>query len=407
MYKTVRHGENSLQYTILPQTDDFRTNPIDAEHHGRSGSRAGRPTSGKRKNKSSLWAYVGLFFVCSVVTGAILIPLLVTTDLMPSPATWFIKSQKAREIENKSVNIKVIEDEKPQAGPLSATFKPYTGKSRNTIIAPVLRENIKKSDTLSTVLLLSTKGGDIENGATTRLRTTSTTSGLNPTNIIMDENDENDLSENEIISNDIDKTIIKIETTSKLPTTFKTITPPPLPPPPPSTQTVEAQTITTPELSTTELSASPTTTPPPTTSSTSTIQTKTTALPSTTIKDNDYIIITSTLSSSSQPPPPPPPPPSSTKDDNSNTNNPRHNPSKPKILYQEITSRHNNTGGTASALNQSNTGNDYVAKIHLSPAEGVQQSDSKNWIKSHWPFVDPSTYFQWAVSKLHLTILID
>lgn len=90
MYKTIRHGENSLQYTILPQNDDFRTNPIDSEivTHER------RIRSKFQRTKSSILAYIGLFFVCSVVTGAIVVPLLVSRDIMPSPLKLFNKDDE-------------------------------------------------------------------------------------------------------------------------------------------------------------------------------------------------------------------------------------------------------------------------------------------------------------------------
>uniref|UniRef100_A0A6B2E7S3 Uncharacterized protein n=1 Tax=Phlebotomus kandelakii TaxID=1109342 RepID=A0A6B2E7S3_9DIPT len=94
MYKTVRHGENSLQYTILPQNDDYRG--------GAGGGEGGRKRSRtcRHNRKKSIVAYVGLFFVCAVIAGTLLIPLMVTSDLMPSPASWFYRAQKAREMRN-------------------------------------------------------------------------------------------------------------------------------------------------------------------------------------------------------------------------------------------------------------------------------------------------------------------
>lgn len=77
MYKTIRHGENSLQYTILPQHDDYKG--IDGK------SRSHR--SGRKKR--NLMAFIGLFFVCSIITGAILVPLMVSVEFMASPTAWF------------------------------------------------------------------------------------------------------------------------------------------------------------------------------------------------------------------------------------------------------------------------------------------------------------------------------
>ncbi|GAB0092757.1 hypothetical protein DMENIID0001_077910 [Sergentomyia squamirostris] len=91
MYKTVRHGENSLQYTILPQNDDYRSG---------DGGRNRNSRTCRHNRKKSIVAYVGLFFVCAVIAGTLLIPLMVTSDLMPSPASWFYRAQKAREMRN-------------------------------------------------------------------------------------------------------------------------------------------------------------------------------------------------------------------------------------------------------------------------------------------------------------------
>lgn len=90
MYKTIRQGENSLQYTILPQQDEGRTGP--AVVHRKNGG-GGAPRAGGSRKKSIL-AYIGLFFVCAIITFAILIPLMVTSDLMPTPTAWFYRNQK-------------------------------------------------------------------------------------------------------------------------------------------------------------------------------------------------------------------------------------------------------------------------------------------------------------------------
>lgn len=97
MYKTIRHGENSLQYTILPQHDDYSKG-------GGGGAASDGLVSGKvhnsmsstgvkvvRNKKRSLMAYIGLFFVCSIITGAILVPLMVSVEVMSSPKDWFYK----------------------------------------------------------------------------------------------------------------------------------------------------------------------------------------------------------------------------------------------------------------------------------------------------------------------------
>lgn len=85
MYKTIRQGENSLQYTILPQQDEGRPGGLAVGHRKNGG--------GTRKR--SILAYIGLFFVCAIITFAILIPLLVTSDL--TPTAWFYRNQKVRD----------------------------------------------------------------------------------------------------------------------------------------------------------------------------------------------------------------------------------------------------------------------------------------------------------------------
>ncbi|CAD7086919.1 unnamed protein product [Hermetia illucens] len=89
MYKTIRHGENSLQYTILPQNDDFR---IEGKLSG-NGSKGGSALrqAAKRGRKRSFFAYFGLLFVCTVIVGAILVPFLVSTEYLPTPSVWFLK----------------------------------------------------------------------------------------------------------------------------------------------------------------------------------------------------------------------------------------------------------------------------------------------------------------------------
>lgn len=94
MYKTIRHGENSLQYTILPQNDDFRM-------EGKlSSASAGGSRCGSRKYKAkhprrSRCAYLGLIFVCTVIVGAVLIPFLISAECLPNPRNWFLNTRAA------------------------------------------------------------------------------------------------------------------------------------------------------------------------------------------------------------------------------------------------------------------------------------------------------------------------
>lgn len=114
MYKTIRHGENSLQYTILPQHDDYSKGGsgggggggLQSSAMAGSGSSSaslmpdallghGGPSIGGVKivrNKRRSWmAYVGLFFVCSIITGAVLVPLLVSVEVLAGPKDWFYR----------------------------------------------------------------------------------------------------------------------------------------------------------------------------------------------------------------------------------------------------------------------------------------------------------------------------
>lgn len=90
MYKTIRHGENSLQYTILPQHDDYSKGAPSLDgNKAQTGSSMAK--SNRNNKKRSLMAYIGLFFICSIITGAILVPLMVSVEVMSSPKDWFYK----------------------------------------------------------------------------------------------------------------------------------------------------------------------------------------------------------------------------------------------------------------------------------------------------------------------------
>uniref|UniRef100_A0A1I8NTH3 Uncharacterized protein n=1 Tax=Stomoxys calcitrans TaxID=35570 RepID=A0A1I8NTH3_STOCA len=89
MYKTIRHGENSLQYTILPQNDDFR---LEGKIKSTGSS---KKCKNKRPRRRSFFAYLGLLFVCTVIIGAVLVPFLVSAECLPNPAEWFLKTKAA------------------------------------------------------------------------------------------------------------------------------------------------------------------------------------------------------------------------------------------------------------------------------------------------------------------------
>jgi len=77
MYKTVRKGENSLQYTILPQQDDGSVVTT------RPGSRRHR-----KKGKTVAVLALTVVLICGVIATAVLVPLLLTSDLTAIPAAF-------------------------------------------------------------------------------------------------------------------------------------------------------------------------------------------------------------------------------------------------------------------------------------------------------------------------------
>uniref|UniRef100_A0A0K8UU27 Uncharacterized protein n=1 Tax=Bactrocera latifrons TaxID=174628 RepID=A0A0K8UU27_BACLA len=95
MYKTVRHGENSLQYTILPQNDDFRIEGKLSSAGSNCSSNTGRKGKARRPRRRSFFAYLGLIFICTVIVGAVLIPFLVSAECLPNPTEWFLKTKAA------------------------------------------------------------------------------------------------------------------------------------------------------------------------------------------------------------------------------------------------------------------------------------------------------------------------
>lgn len=100
MYKTIRHGENSLQYTILPQHDEsaaaaaaapgapkgvwpptFMPPPPSGELEPGTVIRG---AAGSRRR--SCLAYFGLVIVVSIMLGAIVVPVVLTTNFVTSGA---------------------------------------------------------------------------------------------------------------------------------------------------------------------------------------------------------------------------------------------------------------------------------------------------------------------------------
>ncbi|XP_046383524.1 proline-, glutamic acid- and leucine-rich protein 1 [Ischnura elegans] len=97
MYKTVRHGENSLQYTILPQDGDEESGKAGGSGGGKSGGKGGGPRGPGNNNgggRGCCRPRTALFLVLTalligVVTASVAVPLLLTTDLLSLPGAAF------------------------------------------------------------------------------------------------------------------------------------------------------------------------------------------------------------------------------------------------------------------------------------------------------------------------------
>ncbi|KAK6621079.1 hypothetical protein RUM43_011385 [Polyplax serrata] len=74
MYKTVRHGENSLQYKILAQQED---GGIPNVKHRRS-----------TRGKTAGIITIVLLLVCGVIATAVLVPLILTNDFITLTGTF-------------------------------------------------------------------------------------------------------------------------------------------------------------------------------------------------------------------------------------------------------------------------------------------------------------------------------
>ncbi|KAH8339569.1 hypothetical protein KR074_011818 [Drosophila pseudoananassae] len=315
MYKTIRHGENSLQYTILPQNDDFRIEGK-LSGSGRSASSGGASTSsasasatGKvkgQRRRRSFFAYLGLIFVCTVIIGAILIPFLVSAECLPNPKEWFLKT-KAAFIQHGSGSV-------PGSGSGSLAI----GGDLLPTGSPLLQQSVGRN-----VQIVNRNG--------------------------------------------VEQFVIRLNKTNTLISTTAA------PPPPPTS----------------------------TTSSTTTTTTTTTTITTT------------------EAPPPPPPAPVATIPTTTTTREPATNPVQ----------RHQPPGSTITTriiqvpLLKSAAKKPIMPPV-LAKAQGNQiqpnqeEEEAKRgqevagnrsnsaWIKTHWAYIDPSTYFQWTGYKAEDSVLL-
>lgn len=275
MYKTIRHGENSLQYTILPQHDDYKG--VDGKQ---------RPAKTGRKKKS-LVACIGLFFVCSIIAGAILVPLMVSVEFMSSPSAWFYKPHKSNTSGTNIKPLKVNKSEKFKVEIDSNEILSFNQQNKQQVYPT-------KHSTTVTYLPKST---------------------------------ELDLST--IIQSGTNGLFQFIQTT-------------------PSTTTTMATTTTTSTTTTT------------TTTEKQQLLQKTSSIPAIAFTTTSTLVPTKLQS-----------------------------PSPSSIIIENLTQPF--AKPIISIQPQFNT------KPPLSTVDDVEKhKSSRNWIKSHWPIVDPSTYFSWS-----------
>jgi len=86
MYKTVRHGENSLQYTILPQQDD--AGAITSANSSMCGRTSAGVRRRARRGRTATILIMTLILACGVVGAAVVVPLLISTDLVALPSAF-------------------------------------------------------------------------------------------------------------------------------------------------------------------------------------------------------------------------------------------------------------------------------------------------------------------------------
>ncbi|XP_020802713.1 uncharacterized protein LOC110179482 [Drosophila serrata] len=319
MYKTIRHGENSLQYTILPQNDDFR---IEGKLSGNgrsaggasSSSSSGTKVKGQRRRRS-FFAYLGLIFVCTVIIGAVLIPFLVSAECLPNPTEWFLKTKAA------------LIHSPQRGGGVAAGGGDIAGNPTLPTGSPLLQQNVGRN-----VQIVNRNG--VEQFV---LR-------LNKTN-----------------ANSITPNTLASSTTTTSSSSSSTTT----------TTTSTTSTTTTPAPTTTTTSSTTTTT---TTTTKEPVTTPRYSAPATTITTR--IIQVPLLKSAAK------------------------KPIMPPVLAK-----------TQGAQYQPGIGQQ-DAKLQTQSIQAEEQTAAQNnrsnsaWIKTHWAYIDPSTYFQWTGYKAEDSVLL-
>ncbi|EDV45416.2 endochitinase A [Drosophila erecta] len=313
MYKTIRHGENSLQYTILPQNDDFRIEGK-LSGSGRSGSAGGGASasaSGKAKGqrrRRSFFAYLGLIFVCTVIIGAVLLPFLVSAECLPNPTEWFLKTKAA-----------LIHSPQPGGAEAAGSAALPTG-------SPLLQQNVGRN-----VQIVNRNG--------------------------------------------IEQFVIRVNKTNPSASTTSGTT---------TTTTVTSSSSSS-SSSSTSTTTTTTTAPAPTTTSTATTTTREPPVPTT-----------------PRNPPPPPPPPATTITTRIIQVPLLKSAAKKPIMPPVLAKAQGPQVQNSRVQTQSGTEHDSKS---TSESEDGQKSNGA-WIKTHWAYIDPSTYFQWTGYKDEDSVLL-
>lgn len=397
MYKTIRHGENSLQYTILPQNDDFR---LEGKIKSAGSSKKSKTKKPKRR---SFFAYLGLLFVCTVIVGAVLVPFLVSAECLPNPTEWFLKTKAA-------FTTAPVAKDKETAMPLThsgnalgnamlnkgnvALNKANLGKAvkiihKDGVEKIILKVNKTSSQTEAPPLqedadkvVLTTETQGVKVKLTSSNADEEIASEINSVKDISAANIDTPKQEQAIIINDLED--IK-----------DLITPSPI-------------LITNNDNDITAKAALPNPTPP-----------AEAVIPTTSAGTLSVILLNRTLSSASVPNVPRASLQSSlNQQSNSNANgslstqptittrimqvpllkSTAKKPAIPPVLVKNLSPIQPTTTPDNNQNQISNLNDIIPAKANAALKEGKKDAVNSDWIHTHWPYIDPSTYFQWNVS---------
>lgn len=301
MYKTIRHGENSLQYTILPQHDGIDGRQIVAKH---------------RRKRDLLTYFIG-FCIIVIVGGALIVSMKIGINrLVQQNPAWFETSNKM------TMHVK------------ERLYEAWYGKNVTDVLVQHDMPVIERKHLMINESIENAKNAPDSNAALIKIT-------------------QNDLN----ASNEIIKTSIppKITITSTLASIQRE-----------TTQFTPAwdRVFTASERHSASLKAKAT----PANMPIMDLNTESTSNVDKSLKINELIspsVISTTITTTS------------------------------------TTTTSTTTKATKSAANDNSEINVVVHELNVS-----KQVGTKPWIKSYWPFVDSSTYFQWTNYESEDNILL-